>query len=163
MGSGKSTLGRRVADTVLVPFFDTDQIIESQTGMNIMDIFSTHGEDYFRHLESDILRQTSFYPKSINATGGGLPCFEENMSWMNQHGITVYLEWSDDGIKTHLMQIRNSRPLLFSYSDIDAEHKIKDLLKLRKPVYEQSAITLEMSGKEDDDCRLLEKACRYIW
>jgi shikimate kinase len=163
MGSGKSTLGRRVAGIHDVPFFDTDQIIESQAGMSITEIFNTHGEDYFRHLETDVLRQTIFYPKSINATGGGLPCYDDNMAWMKQHGITVYLQWPDELIKKQLMHLRQSRPLLANLGEPETQLKIKDLLSTRKPIYEQSAITIEMKGIEEEDYILLEKACKYIW
>ena len=163
MATGKSTLGQRAASTFGVPFFDTDQVIESQAGMTIVEIFKTHGEDYFRHLESDVLKQTAYYPQSINATGGGLPCIGDNMDWMNKHGITFYLQWPDDVITLHLIKLRATRPLLAGLEESTAEIKIKDLLALRKPVYEQSAITLEMKGNEESDYLLLEKACKYIW
>lgn len=163
MGSGKSTLGQRVAATLDVPFFDTDRVVESQAGMSIPELFEAYGEPYFRNLEADILRQTTFYPKSLNATGGGLPCYEDNMAWMNKHGITVYLQWPDEILRNHVFQERKSRPLLSSLSDPDARHRISELLSMRKPKYEESAITLELSGIEDDDYQLLEKACKYIW
>lgn len=163
MGAGKSTMGRLAAASFDVPFFDTDQIIESQTGMSIMDVFDTQGEDYFRHIEADVLHQTTFYPKSINATGGGLPTYEDNMNWMNKHGITIYLEWPDEILMGRLLDLKASRPLLSKLASDEAEGKMKELLLQRKPVYEQSAITLEMNGEEEEDYILLEKACRYIW
>ena len=107
MGSGKSSLGQRVAANLEVPFFDTDSVIEAQAGMTIPEIFETFGELYFRQVESDILRQTTFYTKSLNATGGGLPCFEDNMAWMNVHGVTIYLQWPDHILREHLVAINN--------------------------------------------------------
>lgn len=163
MGAGKSTLGRRVATNFEIPFFDTDQIIESQTGMSIHEIFHTRGEDFFRQIETDVLYQSTFYSKSINATGGGLPCYNDNMEWMKKQGITVYLQWPDKQIKKHLMQIRHSRPLLVNLGEPETDLKITDLLLARKPVYEQAAITIEMSGQEEEDYKLVEKACKYIW
>jgi shikimate kinase len=163
MGSGKSTLGRKAATALHVPFFDSDEVVESQAGMSIPEIFNVHGELFFRHLEADVLRQTTFYPKSINAMGGGLPCFEDNMSWLKANGITIYLQWPDDVIKQHLMKLRSSRPLLSNLNDIDAGLKISELLSLRKPVYDQSAMTIKMNGDEEADLLLLEKACNYIW
>jgi shikimate kinase len=163
MGSGKSSLGQRVAANLEVPFFDTDSVVEAQAGMTIPEIFETFGELYFRQVESDILRQTTFYPKSLNATGGGLPCFENNMAWMNLHGITIYLQWPDQILRDHLVSIRQSRPLLASLDDSEASLKINDLLSVRKPIYEQSAITVELKGDEESDFKLLEKACKYIW
>lgn len=163
MGSGKSTLGQRVALSMQVPYLDTDNIAEAQSGMSVAEILESLGEPYFRHLEADILRQTTIYPKSITATGGGLPCFEDNMSWMNQYGITVYLQWPDELLAKHLAKIRASRPLLSSLTDTEARQKISELLETRKPVYEKAAITVELKGDLESDFAILEKACRYIW
>jgi len=163
MGSGKSTLGQRIAGAFQVSFFDTDNVVEAHSGMTISEIFSTYGENYFRHLEADILRQTSFYSKSLISTGGGLPCFDNNMEWMKENGITVYLQWPDDILRQHLLQIRNTRPLIAQLTDKDAGEKIDDLLSIRKPIYEQSSITLELTGDMEYDYNLLEKACKYVW
>lgn len=163
MGSGKSTLGQRIASTFQVSCFDTDRVIESQAGMTISEIFNTRGEDYFRHLETDVLKQTAFYDKSIIATGGGMPCFNDNMRWMKEKGITMFLDWPEHIITRQLLKERASRPLIAHLTDTDAQSKIKDLLQLRKPIYEQAAITLEMQGDEELDYKLLEKACKYIW
>jgi shikimate kinase len=163
MGSGKSTLGQRIASAFQVSCFDTDRVVESQAGMTISDIFNSRGEDYFRHLETDVLKQTAFYEKSIIATGGGMPCFGDNMHWMKEKGITMFLDWPEPIITKQLLKERASRPLLATLTDTDARIKIKDLLQLRRPIYEQAAITLEMQGDEESDFRLLEKACKYIW
>lgn len=163
MGTGKSSMGQRVSAGLNVPFFDTDSVIEAQAGMPVPEIFGTHGELYFRQLEADILRQTTFYPKSIIATGGGLPCFEDNMAWMNKYGVTLYLQWPDDVLKDHLGSLRNSRPLLSGLSDQEAGPEIDALLAARKPVYEASAITIEIKGDFEPDYLLIEKACKYIW
>ncbi len=88
MSSGKTTMGQLVADSLNVPFMDTDQMIEEQSGMTIAGIFSTQGEKEFRDLEADVLRQSTIHEKAIIATGGGAPCFHHNMTWMNEHGIT---------------------------------------------------------------------------
>lgn len=163
MGSGKSTLARRIASTFLVSCFDTDRVIEDQAGMTISEIFNFHGEEYFRHLETDILKQTAFYEKSVIATGGGMPCFNDNMRWMKEKGITMYLDWPEQIITKQLLKERASRPLIAHLTDTDAHSKIKDLLHHRRPIYEQAAITLEMQGNEELDFKLLEKACKYIW
>jgi shikimate kinase len=163
MGSGKSTLAQRIAATFQVSCFDTDRVIEAQAGMTISEIFSTHGEEYFRHLEADILKQTAFYEKSIIATGGGMPCFSDNMQWMKEKGITMYLDWPEQIITKQLLKERASRPLIANLTETDAQSKIKDLLHLRRPIYEQAAITLELQGDQELDYNLLEKACKYIW
>ena len=163
MGSGKSTLGQRVALSQHVPCFDSATITEAQSGMTIPEIFETFGEHYFRQLEADILRKTTIYPKSINATGGGLPCYEDNMAWMNTNGITMYLQWPDEVLLKHVIEHRKSRPLLSHLDNIKAEESIATLLQSRKPVYEQAAITLELKGNLEADFLVVEKACKYIW
>src|SRR5690606_27091477 len=112
MASGKSSLGQLVAARTDVPFLDTDQVIESQAGMSVAEIFDAYGEDYFRLLEHDVLMQTEFYPKSLNATGGGLPAFADNMDWMLDRGITIYLQWPDELLIDNVLGSRHGRPLL---------------------------------------------------
>jgi len=163
MGTGKSTLGQHVADKLLVPFFDTDLVIESQTGMSIAGIFSTLGEKGFRELEADVIQQTNIYEKALIATGGGLPCFFENMEWMNEHGITMHLSWPIEILISNLLQQTSTRPLLQNLNSQDAEMKIKIMLEERMPFYEMASITIEMSGEIEKDKVLVEKACKYIW
>jgi shikimate kinase len=160
MASGKSTLGQRVAARTDVPLLDTDQVIESQAGMSVAEIFATYGEDYFRLLERDVLMQTEFYPKSLNATGGGLPAFADNMDWMLDRGITIYLQWPDDVLLDHVLASSAGRPLLAKGM---TKAGVLELLERRRPVYERAAITLELEGNLEADAEKLEQACRYIW
>ena len=160
MASGKSSLGQLVAARTDVPFLDTDQVIESQAGMSVAEIFDAYGEDYFRLLEHDVLMQTEFYPKSLNATGGGLPAFADNMDWMLDRGITIYLQWPDELLIDNVLGSRHGRPLLGKGI---SKAEIRDLLERRRPVYERAAITLELEGKLESDADKLEQACRYIW
>ncbi|MGB3081059.1 MAG: shikimate kinase [Saprospiraceae bacterium] len=163
MGTGKSTLGQYVADKWRVPFIDTDIVIESQTGMSIDGIFETRGEKEFRELEADVIRQTTIYEKALIATGGGLPCYFENMQWMNDHGITMHLSWKKEILMSNLIPQTSSRPLLKDLNIQEAEMKIEMMLEERMPYYEMSAITIEMSGDIENDILLLDKACKYIW
>ncbi len=163
MGTGKSTLGQLVAGSLNVPFFDTDLVIESQSDMTISGIFATQGEKVFRELEADVLRQTTIYDKALIATGGGLPCHHDNMQWMNEHGITMYISWPYETLKSHLLKQSSSRPLLADLNSKDAEDKIALLFEERRPYYEMAAMTLEMVGNLEIDTVTLEKACKYIW
>jgi shikimate kinase len=163
MGSGKTTLGNRIADSLDVPFFDTDRVVEVQSGKSIPEIFELFGEEHFRNLETDVLKQTAFYSKSLNAIGGGLPCFNENMEWMKREGITIYLEWPDEYLIEQLANHPADRPLLNDLKISERPTFIQQLLQSRKPVYEQSAMTLEMTENLEENVRLLEKACKYIW
>jgi len=163
MGSGKSTLGSEVASFFQVPFVDTDDEIASSEGKTIADIFNASGEHQFRLLEKEVLFKTSSYDKAIVATGGGLPCFDENMQWINRNGISIYLQWPPDLLKRNVLSQRKDRPLLSSLSGKNAEEKMEELLAWRLPFYEQAAITIEMTGDQEKDKAVLIKACKYIW
>ena len=92
MGSGKSHVGKKLAAALYAPHMDLDSLIESSTGMSIKEIFAKHSEAYFRLLERRALHNTAFGPKRIVATGGGAPCFYDNMDWINRHGLAIYLD-----------------------------------------------------------------------
>jgi shikimate kinase len=163
MGAGKSTLGAHVALQLNVPFVDTDLLIEEEKGMPIPEIFSIEGEDHFRLYEASALRSTAEIEKGLIACGGGLPVYHRNMEWLNEHGITMYLQIPDDILLASLVQHRSMRPLLAKLCEEQAVHKAMDLLKELRPVYEQASMTIEMTGDFALDVQLLEKACKYIW
>lgn len=163
MASGKSILGQSVAEKFAVSFYDTDQMIETQEGMSISGIFDLRGEKEFREIEAETVRQTKIYEKALIATGGGLPVHFDNMQWMNEHGITVYLSWPDEILKSNLLLQSSTRPLLKDLNEAEAGQKIDSLLKERKPFYEMASITLSLKGNIVKDQIILEKACKYIW
>ena len=139
-GSGKSTLGKQLASALDLPFFDLDKEIEKREGRAIPEIFAQSGEEHFRLVESAILREFAGNVDSfVLATGGGAPCFFENMEVLNASGITVYLKVT---ISTLIHRLRHSkdRPLL--NSDADLETRLTALLGSRQPVYERSIITV---------------------
>jgi shikimate kinase len=163
MGSGKSTLGQAVATHYQVPFLDTDSEIEIKVGMSIPDIFIDKGEHYFRDIESEILKSTQTIDKSIIATGGGLPCHHDNMDWILQHGISIYLEWPLATLKKRLIGQETTRPMLANFSKEQMENQIESLFLQRLPFYEKSAITIEMTDDQEKNEAVLIKACKYIW
>lgn len=163
MGSGKTTLGKKVAARLDVTFVDTDEWIISKEGMSIQDIFRHHGESHFRSIEATVLRKTAEYDKALIATGGGTPVHDNNMEWLLQHGVTIFLRWPEDLLIASLLHHRSIRPLLSSLTDVEAASKAMELLHERIPVYERSAMTIEMTGDETMDEDLLTEACKYIW
>lgn len=163
MGTGKSSLGKLVAEKLQVPFMDTDQMIEEEKKKPISEIFSNEGEDAFRKVEAEILRKTQSFDKALIATGGGLPVYYHNMQWLTDHGITMYLQWPEEILLDSLLQHKMSRPLLSDLTDVEAREKAITLLHERIPVYEKSSMTLDMSGDFEKDSRMLEMACMYIW
>ena len=113
MGSGKSTLGKKVAQKTGYHFIDLDELIVRKTDMSISNYFETFGEASFRELERKILHSLQDTTNTIIATGGGTPCYFDNMDWMNQHGKTIYLKMSPKALLSRLSQKEiEKRPLL---------------------------------------------------
>ncbi|MGZ3814014.1 MAG: shikimate kinase, partial [Mucilaginibacter sp.] len=92
MGSGKTTLGRKLAGRTEYEFVDLDHKLEQQVELSIAEYFSFFGEDSFRKLESEVLKKTIYPENVIISTGGGLPCFFDNMDWMKANGKVVYIK-----------------------------------------------------------------------
>src|SRR3982750_1343717 len=91
MGCGKSKLGKQLAKKLNHEFIDFDELIEEQSGKKISEIFKDDGQPAFRNLETEILKRVSALNDIVVSTGGGTPCFNDNMKLMNASGITVYL------------------------------------------------------------------------
>lgn len=143
MGAGKTTLGRKLAPKLQCTFEDVDHLLESREGMAIKDIIAAHGEPYFRQKEAETLRSIDLDNKIIS-TGGGTPCFYDNMAWMNAHGITLYLNVSEKVIYSRLKTVdREQRPLLRGLDDEQLRVFIKEKLNERKPYYEQAQLSLD--------------------
>ena len=141
-GAGKSTLGRELARLLCIPFIDLDHAISKAAGHSIPEIFHSRGEAYFRQLEADTLR--SFTEASfVMATGGGTPCFHENMVYMNSTGVTVYLDVRPDVIVTRLMETGDTgRPLLAGQNENELRVRLDELREARLPHYQQAQLRI---------------------
>lgn len=91
MGCGKSTLGKKLATKLGYDFIDLDYQLEKQMGTSIGNYFAANGEEAFRKLESKTLKEFDYPINGVIATGGGTPCYFDNMDWMNSNGITIYM------------------------------------------------------------------------
>jgi shikimate kinase len=155
-GAGKSTLGRKLATLLNYPFFDLDLEIEKLAGKSISQIFRQHGEVYFRELESNILKTVSFSAgKVVIATGGGTPCFHNNMEFMKEQGLTVYLKatpliLANRLIKTDLV----NRPLFQERTKDDLRHFLVETLADRATFYAQAGIVFESRSLDSDAAAL---------
>ena len=159
MGSGKTHWGRVVARALSHPFIDLDEWIETQEGKSILQIFSDAGESDFRALEKQYLHRMKGLEPSVIATGGGTPCFFDNLAWMQKEGVVIYLKTSPEILFRRLKAERESRPLLASLDEAQLPDIIRERLYARTPVYERADHVLEQS---DDDAAFLQQLLDLI-
>ncbi len=138
MGAGKSTVGRRLAEKLGRPFYDSDTEIEKAAGLSISDIFALHGEADFRRGEQQVLKRLLTLPPHVLATGGGAYLNDETRALMQEHAITVWLN-ADLETLWKRVQKRDSRPLL---KRGNAKQVLTDLLAEREPVYSQADLVV---------------------
>lgn len=143
MGSGKSYMGRRLAKQLDIPWVDMDKEIERAERRTINEIFEKDGEDYFRKLERDYLLQLDPNQNLIIATGGGAPCFYDNMKVMNEKGKTLYLNRKKEVVIAQLMKGLHRRPLLKGKSQDQVMEYYDTVMEERRPYYEQATILVE--------------------
>ncbi len=158
-GSGKSTIGRKMADRLWQPFVDTDELIVGKAGKSIKDIFEHDGEPRFRDLETDVVREVSLLQEHVIALGGGALIREENRKLLKDAGHKViYLRCEPEVLFQHIQadpDTAQNRPALTNRGG-DVE-EIRKLLTDREPIYRQ-AMTAEL-----DVTRLtVEEAVVYI-
>lgn len=142
MGSGKSTLGKKVANKLDIPFIDSDVEIENHFGKSIAEIFTEFGESHFRTIETEYIEALNLREDFVLATGGGMPCFDRNMQLLNEVGTTFYLERSPKELAHRLFHAKSERPLIAGLSEEELLPFIEDKLKQREEFYRQAAITL---------------------
>ena len=136
MASGKSTFGKELAKDKGLPFLDLDECVESREGRSISEIFAKEGEEYFRKREREILHEIcNEADEFVLATGGGTPCFFDNMDYMNQAGTTVFLNTLPLVIVDRLKRQRADRPLLAMDSDDELEFCVREHLESRLYFY----------------------------
>lgn len=155
MGSGKSTAGKQLAVRLGYQFIDLDEYIERMTGLTVSSIFLTQGENAFRRMERDALDQIEKLQNVVVATGGGAPCFSDNMDFMNKSGKTVYLKISVERLVERLQPEKEKRPLISGKRDEELEPYIRETLKEREAYYRKANIVV--TGDPPDIDRLLSE------
>ncbi|RPA66811.1 shikimate kinase [Cyclobacteriaceae bacterium YHN15] len=161
-GSGKSTFGKQVATLLNFAFIDLDQLIEEETGKKISQIFSEEGEGKFRELESIYLQKVlDGLEGFVLSTGGGTPCFNDNMELINEKAVSVYLEVSLEEILKRLSKDKlGKRPMFAGLGEGEITLKLKNLLATRESYYLQSK--LKLSGDDISTELLLSELMAFF-
>lgn len=149
MGCGKSTIGRKVADLLGISFVDLDKYIEERYFKSVPAIFAEEGEKAFREKERISLLEVSQFEDVVVGTGGGVPCFFDNMEVMNNNGVTVYIAPDTDVLAGRLIKSRTERPLIVGKSREELISFINDALIKRAPFYEKSKIIIRGENNLD--------------
>ena len=140
MGSGKSTVGKKLAKKLNYDFIDLDAAIEKQENCSISNIFENKGESLFREIEKDVLCNFLTKENTVIACGGGTPCYFDNMELMNQFGLTVYLKLSIDALVNRLVMAKQSRPLINNLPPEQLKTFIQSKLVMREPIYQKAKV-----------------------
>lgn len=141
MAAGKTSLGRFAARRLGCDFIDLDNYIENRYRKSISQLFAEEGETRFREIERNMLREVGEFNNVLIATGGGTPCFYDNMAFMNEHGITVFLTSSVDVICHRLLIAKVKRPLVEKCPPEELPTMITTMLENRLPYYTQAQYT----------------------
>jgi shikimate kinase len=152
-GSGKTTLGKQLAKKLLnYTFSDLDELIVKIHHLSIESIFTHHGEFAFRNMETECLYTYAKNTNTIVSTGGGAPCFNDNMQWMNKNGITIFLNPPLAELTNRLHHHNNDhRPMLKGLNKEELLLFLKNRMADRKPYYSQAHIIIDKSNPSVSD------------
>jgi len=157
MGAGKTTIGKLLAKSLGFSFIDTDEELEKEEGMSIAQIFEKNGEEYFRELESEFIKNFRL-SKCIIATGGGMPCHKDNMAKLKVLGTVLFINTPYDSIIERLKLNQDSRPLLKS-SLSNERDEFHSLFLKRQQIYKSS--DKEVLG-DSNPCFIVEEILKIV-
>jgi shikimate kinase len=158
MGAGKTTVGKELARQMNLSFIDLDHYIEARYHKTVKQLFEEKGEAVFRDIECKLLHEAGMIENVVISTGGGAPCFFDNMSYMNQTGTTVYLKISSGELTKRLGLVRHTRPILKGLFGKKLEQFVTDNLEKREPWYRQASVVFD-AEKMLTDTDVYEIAC----
>lgn len=149
MGAGKTTLGKALARNLNVPFVDLDWYIEERFHKTVGELFVERGETGFRELERNMLHEVAEFENVVISTGGGAPCFFDNMEFMNRTGKTVFLDVTPEVLFKRLRVAKQQRPILQGKEDDELKVFIVQALEKRAPFYGQAQYIFNADELED--------------
>ena len=162
MGAGKTTVGKVLAKSLNMPFYDLDWYIEERQHRTVAQLFAEKGEEGFRRIERNVLHEVAEFEDVIISSGGGTPCFFDNIDYMNSQAETVYLKATPEILFKHLKMGRIERPLLKDKTNEELMDYIRHTLALREPYYSRAKHTIDVSlldnyEKTKDTVRILHE------
>lgn len=157
MGSGKSYWMHELAEKLEFPPYDLDALIEKTEGKTIKQIFEESGEKHFRKMESVVLRSFADKDEYILATGGGTPCFYNNMEWMNNEGLTIWLDEPVETLLQRLIPEKSQRPLISKLDDKELRSYLEQKREERRTFYKQAKIILSDNLHENNLLSLIKQ------
>jgi shikimate kinase len=155
-GSGKTSIGQKLAAALDYAFIDTDTLFEALQGCTLGEFFEQYGEAIFRKKEYEILKSTLLTESVVIATGGGTPCYADSLSLMLNSGHVLYLKATPKMLYDRLANARNVRPLISDKSGLELLEYIYDVLQEREPLYNQAHSTIDASNLKSS------KAIEYL-
>ena len=155
MGAGKTTLGKSLARHLGLEFIDLDWYIENRFHQSVSQLFATRGEEGFRKIEQNMLHEVAEFEDVVISAGGGTPCFFDNMEYMNQQGLTVYLKATPEILRTHIRMGKQKRPLIAQKNDEELDIFIRESLDKRESYYNQARLIFDI-GLLDNGMRIQE-------
>ena len=154
MGSGKSYWAKQLATALQYKLVDLDTVIEIENNATVSEIFELYGEQFFRNQETKYLRNFDTKNNFVLATGGGTACFNNNMQWMNEQGITIWIDEPIDVLVNRLVKEKAHRPLIKNLNDAELKYFLEQKLQQRKPFYSKAKYII--SSKEDTTEKLIQ-------
>lgn len=151
MGAGKTTVGKALAAELGLRFYDLDWYIESRMRKTVAQLFAEQGEEGFRRIERNMLHEVAEFEGVLISCGGGTPCFYDNMQYINQQGLTLYLKASPEVLYKHLKMGKSVRPLLLNKTPEEVQRFISEQLKAREQFYTRAQFTLDVNLMDNFD------------
>ena len=151
MGAGKTTVGKALANSLQLPFYDLDWYIEGRMRKTVAQLFAERGEEGFRQVERNMLHEVAEFEDVVISCGGGTPCFFDNMEYLNAQGETIYLKATPEVLAMHLKMGKVERPLIKGKTEDELLQYIRQSLEEREKYYLQAKHVLDVSLLDNYD------------